>query len=73
MSNMHQYELVERRSGKRIILMCSSTGIEHPAYPQVIKDVALAIEYLRLTDTEIAERYELRYIGEFGERKAGWG
>lgn len=70
---MHQYELVERNSGRQICIVRSRTRIEQSVYPQTIKDAAMAIEYLRLTDKDVAEKYELRYLGEGKNRPAGWG
>lgn len=69
---MHQYSLVDKKNGREICVVCSSTRIESAIYPQVIKDAAMAIEYLRLVDKEIDGRYEVRYIGELKERPAGW-
>ncbi|MBI2076603.1 MAG: hypothetical protein HYT72_05145 [Candidatus Aenigmarchaeota archaeon] len=70
---MHQYELIDKESNRRLCVVLSTNTIESATYPQVIKDAALAIEYLRLIDGEIASKYELKYLGEFREPKAGWG
>lgn len=70
--SMHHYGLIDKKRSNKICIVCSRDRIESAIYPQVIKDAALAVEYLRLTDKDIAERYELRYLGEDKNRPAGW-
>ena len=73
MVSTHQYELVERNSGRQVCIVSSRTRIEGHLFPGVIYDAVMAIEYLRLTDKDVAEKYELRHIGTIVERKPGWG
>lgn len=71
---MHQYHLIDRKTGMRIATVCSSQRVEDRLPGDVINDAADVISYLGRHDEDFAARYELRYAGEIEDRRrGGWG
>lgn len=69
---MHEYDLIEKCSGRKVLGLRSRTKIDISImYVDEIRDGAAAIYRLIQVDRDVADKYELRYAG-YRKERPGW-